>query len=40
MKGNKKLTEMVKKIDLEFPMVKVQESNWRYSYEKYKLTIE
>lgn len=40
LKGNKKLTEMIKKIDLEFPMVKLHESNWRYSNEKYKLTIE
>lgn len=40
LKGNKKLTEMVKKIDLEFPLVKTQESNWRYSNEKYRLTIE
>lgn len=40
LKSNKKLTEMVRKIDLEFPMVKVQESAWRYSNEKYKLTIE
>lgn len=40
LKGNKKLTEMVKKIDLEFPMTKTQESSWRYSNEKYRLTIE
>lgn len=40
LKGNKKLTEMVKKIDLEFPMVKTQESNWRYSNERCRLTIE
>lgn len=40
LKSNKKLTEMIKKINLEFPMVKVQESAWRYSNEKYKLTIK
>ena len=40
LKGNKKLTEMIRKIDLEFPLVKTQESNWRYSNERYKLTIE
>lgn len=40
LKGNKKLTEMVKKVDLEFPMEKIEESNWRYSNERYKLTIE
>ena len=40
LKGNKKLTEMVRKIDLEFPLVKTQESHWRYSNEKYRLTIE
>lgn len=40
LKGNKKLTEMVKKIDLEFPLVKIEESGHRWSNEKYKLTIE
>lgn len=40
LKGNKKLTEIVKKIDLEFPLTKTQESNWRYSNEKFRLTIE
>lgn len=40
LKGNKKLTEMVKKVDLEFPMEKIKECGWRYSNEKYKLTIE
>lgn len=40
LKGNKKLTEMVKKIDLEFPLVKIAENNYRWSNEKCKLTIE
>lgn len=40
LKGNKKLTEMIKKVNLEFPMEKIEESSWRYSNEKYKLTIE
>ena len=40
LKGNKKLTEMVKKVDLEFPLVKVKENSWSYNNEKYKLTIE
>lgn len=40
LKGNKKLTEMVKKIDLKFPLVKVEESGYRWSNEKYKLTVE
>lgn len=40
LKGNKKLTEMVRKIDLEFPLVKTEESGYRYSNEKYRLTVE
>lgn len=40
LKGNKKLTEMVKKVDLQFPLAKTQESDYRYSNEKYRLTIE
>ena len=40
LKGNKKLTEMVGKINLEFPLVKTYESSYRYSDEKYRLTIE
>ena len=40
LKGNKKLTEMVRKIDLEFPLVKTVDNNYRWSNEKYKLTIE
>lgn len=39
LKGNKKLTEMIKKVDLEFPLVKAKESNL-WGNEKYKLTIE
>lgn len=39
LKGNKKLTEMVRKINLEFPLVKTSEGS-RWSNEKYKLTIE
>ena len=32
---------MVRKIDLEFPLVKLEEkSGYRWSNEKYKLTIE
>ena len=40
LKGNKKLTEKVRKVDLEFPLVKTKENNDRWSNEKYKLTIE
>lgn len=40
LKGNKKLTEMVAKIDLEFPLVKTQDSCYRWSNEKYRLTVE
>jgi hypothetical protein len=40
LKGNKKLTEMVRKVNLEFPLVKTEESSYRYSDEKYRLTIE
>lgn len=40
LKGSKKLIEMVKKIDLKFPLTNTQEYGWRHSNEKYKLTIE
>ena len=41
LKGNKKLTEMVRKIDLEFPLVKIAESGYGWSNgKKYKLIIE
>lgn len=40
LKGSKKLIEMVKKIDLKFPLTNTQECGWRYSNEKYRLTIE
>ena len=41
LKGNKKLTRMIKKVDLKFPMVKVQkvENRW-YGNEEFKLTVE
>ena len=40
LKGNKKLTEMVKKVDLVFPLVKTKESSVRWSNEKCRLTIK
>lgn len=40
LKGNKKLTEMVRKIDLNFPLVKTKEYNRGWKWSKYKLTIE
>lgn len=41
LKGNKKLTEMVRKVDLHFPMTKTEGSESRcYSNEKYRLTVE
>lgn len=40
LKGNKKLTEMVRKVDLKFPLVKTEKSYARWSNEEYKLTIE
>lgn len=40
LKGNKKLTEMVKKVDLKFPLVKTAASGRQRSPERYKLTIE
>lgn len=40
LKGNKKLIEMVKKINLKFPLVKTEKSYYRYDDEIYKLTIE
>ena len=40
LKGNKKLTEMVRKIDLEFPLIKIKENNTRWDNVKYKLTVE
>lgn len=40
LKGNKKLVEMVRKVDLEFPLVKINENNSRWNNEKLKLTVE
>lgn len=40
LKGNKKLTEMVRKVNLEFPLAKVVEGSYRYNDERYKLTIK
>lgn len=40
LKGNKKLTRMIKKVNLEFPLVKQEKCNYRWSDEKYRLTIE
>lgn len=41
LKGNKKLTKMIKKVDLTFPLIKEKgnESSRYYSYEKYRLTV-
>ena len=38
LKGNKRLTEMVKKLDLNFPLTETSENSYRY--EKCRLTIE
>ena len=41
LKGNKKFTEMVRKIDLEFPLTKTEKVNSWYGYNKeFKLTVE
>lgn len=41
LKGNKKLTEMIRKVDLTFPITKTEKSGSRYySNEEYRLTIE
>lgn len=41
LKGNKKLTEMIRKIDLTFPIIKTQKSDSRYfGDEEYRLTVE
>ena len=42
LKGNKKLTEMVRKIDLTFPLIKEEksDSNWYRCRENMKLTVE
>lgn len=41
LKGNKKLTEMVRKVNLNFPITKTEASESRYySNEKYRLTVE
>lgn len=40
LKGNKKFTEMVRKVDLEFPLVKIYESPYRWHEGKFKLTVE
>lgn len=42
LKGNKKLTKLVRKIDLEFPLVKENkiDNTWHYRNEHFKLTIE
>ena len=42
LKGNKKLTEMIGKVDLKFPLVKEHKNNntWYRCREHFKLTIE
>ena len=40
LKGNKKFTEIVRKVDLEFPLEKIYESPYRWHNEKFKLTVE
>ena len=42
LKGNKKLTDIVRKVDLKFPLIKEekQEGNWRNHGNNMKLTIE
>lgn len=42
LKGNKKLTEMVRKVDLTFPLIKEEkkDSSWYSCRENFKLTVE
>jgi hypothetical protein len=41
LKGNKKLTEMVRKVDLTFPLIKEEDEYInRYRQENFKLTVE
>lgn len=42
LKGNKKLTELVRKVDLEFPLIKEEKNDggWYYPGENIKLVIE
>ena len=40
LKGNKKFTEIVRKVDLEFPLEKIYETPSRWYNEKFKLTVE
>lgn len=42
LKGNKKLTELIRKIDLKFPLIKEEkvEDCWHYCGEYYRLTVE
>lgn len=40
LKGNKKLTDMVRKVNLEFPFVQTKECNDRWCRKELKLTIE
>ena len=42
LKGNKKLTELIRKVDLKFPLVKEErcDSSWYYCGENFKLIIE
>lgn len=40
LKGNKNLTEMVRKIDLKFPLVKTEKIDYRYGDKIYKVTVE
>lgn len=40
LKGNKKLTEMIKKVDLKFPLVKEKKNNAFYNRDYFKLTVE
>ena len=42
LKGNKKLIELIRKVDLKFPLVKEErcDSSWYYCGENFKLIIE
>ena len=42
LKGNKKLTELVRKVNLEFPLMKEEKNDggWHRYRENFKLTVE
>jgi hypothetical protein len=40
LKGNKKLTKMIGKVDLEFPLIKTGSGGYRWNTKKFELTID